>query len=150
MRVDNVADPVYYPNSFDDAPAADEVTLRRGCRLGGRRRDGAGRLHALHAEDDDFGQANTLVNEVMDDAARDRLVDTVSGLLAGLRRDEVLPARLRVLAQHRQDRRRPHRRRHRAQTDPLNPTAAGRRAPQALPRVCCAITEAEIAAGKPA
>ena len=45
--------------------------------------------YTLHAEDDDFGQANTLVNQVMDDAARDRLVETVSGLLAGLRRDEV-------------------------------------------------------------
>ena len=45
--------------------------------------------YTLHAEDDDVGQANTLVNEVMDDAARDRLVETVSGLLAGLRRDEV-------------------------------------------------------------
>jgi catalase len=44
----------------------------------------------LHAEDDDTGQANTLVNQVMDAAARDRLVQTVSGLLAGLRRDEVL------------------------------------------------------------
>ena len=31
--------------------------------------------YTLHAEDDDFGQANTLVNQVMDDAARDRLVD---------------------------------------------------------------------------
>ena len=38
--------------------------------------------YTLHAEDDDFGQANTLVNQVMDDAARDRLVETVSGLLA--------------------------------------------------------------------
>ena len=44
----------------------------------------------LHAEDDDFGQAHTLVNEVLDDAARDRLVDNVSGILAGLRRPEVL------------------------------------------------------------
>jgi catalase len=46
--------------------------------------------YTLHAEDDDIGQASTLVNRVMDDAARDRLVETVSGLLAGLRRDEVL------------------------------------------------------------
>ena len=46
--------------------------------------------YTLHAEDDDFGQANTLVNKVMDNAARDRLVDTVSGHLAGLRRNEVL------------------------------------------------------------
>jgi len=30
-----------------------------------------------------------LLNEVMDDAARARLVETVSGLLAGLRREEV-------------------------------------------------------------
>ena len=45
--------------------------------------------YTLHAEDDDFGQANTLLTTVMDDAARDRLVDTVSGLLAGLRREEV-------------------------------------------------------------
>jgi catalase len=43
----------------------------------------------LHTEDDDFGQPHTLVNEVMDDAARGRLVETVSGLLAGLRREEV-------------------------------------------------------------
>ena len=90
MRVENVADPVYYPNSFDDAPAADENQLCRARRLGGRRRDGAGRCTRCIAEDDDFGQANTLINEVMDDAARDRLVDNVSGLLAGLRRQEVL------------------------------------------------------------
>ena len=46
--------------------------------------------YTLHPEDDDFGQANTLINKVMNDDARDRLVDTVSGILAGLRRDEVL------------------------------------------------------------
>jgi catalase len=43
----------------------------------------------LHGEDDDFGQANALVNSVMDDSARARLVDTVSGMLAGLRREDV-------------------------------------------------------------
>src|SRR5579871_6393427 len=26
MRIDNVRDPVYYPNSFADAPAADDTT----------------------------------------------------------------------------------------------------------------------------
>jgi catalase len=46
--------------------------------------------YTLHADDDDFSQANALVNNVMDSAARDRLVETVSGLLARLRRDEVL------------------------------------------------------------
>lgn len=31
----------------------------------------------LHPQDDDFGQAGTLVRDVMDDAQRDRLVATV-------------------------------------------------------------------------
>ncbi|MGH3739556.1 MAG: catalase [Micromonosporaceae bacterium] len=34
-----------------------------------------------HADDDDFGQAGTLVREVLDDAARDRLVGNVAGAL---------------------------------------------------------------------
>ena len=37
--------------------------------------------YTLHAEDDDWGQAGTLVREVLDDAARDRLVDNVVGHL---------------------------------------------------------------------
>jgi catalase len=38
-----------------------------------------------HAEDDDFGQATALVRQVMDDAARDRLVaNTVAQLLNGV------------------------------------------------------------------
>ena len=37
--------------------------------------------YTLRKDDDDFGQANTLVNKVMDDAARDRLVNNVSGHL---------------------------------------------------------------------
>jgi catalase len=38
--------------------------------------------YSLHAEDDDFGQAHTLVREVMDEAARERLIDTVTGGLS--------------------------------------------------------------------
>jgi catalase len=37
--------------------------------------------YTLHAEDDDWSQAGTLVREVMDDAARDRLVGNVAGHL---------------------------------------------------------------------
>jgi catalase len=37
--------------------------------------------YELHAEDDDWGQAGTLVREVMDDAARDRLVSNIVGQL---------------------------------------------------------------------
>lgn len=40
--------------------------------------------YALHAEDDDFGQAGTLVREVFNDAQREELVETVSGALAGV------------------------------------------------------------------
>ena len=89
MRVDNVADPVYYPNSFGEAPAADEITYAENAVWAA---DGemVRAAYTLHADDDDFSQANALVNEVMDSAARDRLVETVSELLAGLRRDEVL------------------------------------------------------------
>jgi catalase len=88
MRVDNVTDPVYYPNSFDTAPAADDITYAEDAVWAA---DGemVRTAYTLHAEDDDFGQAHTLVNEVMDDAARDRMVETVSGQLAKLRRDEV-------------------------------------------------------------
>ena len=101
MRVDNVSDPVYYPNSFEDAPAADENTYAEQAVWAA---DGemVRAAYTLHAEDDDVGQANTLVNEVMDDAARDRLVETVSGILAGLAPRRGAAARLRILASHRQ------------------------------------------------
>jgi catalase len=46
--------------------------------------------HELHPEDDDFGQAGTLVREVMDDAQRDRLVEQVAGSLLGGVHGEVL------------------------------------------------------------
>jgi catalase len=37
--------------------------------------------YTLHAEDDDWGQAGTMVREVLDDAARDRLVNNIVGHL---------------------------------------------------------------------
>jgi len=37
--------------------------------------------YVRHAEDDDWGQAGTLVREVLDDAARDRLVSNIVGIL---------------------------------------------------------------------
>jgi len=39
--------------------------------------------YTLRADDDDFGQAGTLVRDVMDDGARDRLVANVVGHLEG-------------------------------------------------------------------
>ena len=47
----------------------------------------------LHAEDDDFGQAGTLVRDVWNDAQRADFVDTVAGhLLGGVKGDLLLRA----------------------------------------------------------
>ena len=79
MRIDNVTDPVYAPNSKggpepdtqrypeDAVWKADGEFIRSAC--------------TKRKEDDDFGQAGTLVREVMDDAERDRLVSNVVGHL---------------------------------------------------------------------
>ena len=41
--------------------------------------------YTLHEQDDDWGQAGTMVREVLDDAARERLVGNVVGhLLEGV------------------------------------------------------------------
>jgi catalase len=79
MRFRNATDPVYSPNS-KDGPRAD---VARYGEPAGWSADGE-MVHAaqtLHAEDDDWGQAGTLVREVMDDAARDRLVGNIVGHL---------------------------------------------------------------------
>ncbi len=47
--------------------------------------------YTLHAEDDDFGQAGTLVREVFDDAMRERFVGNVAGHILGGVKDETLP-----------------------------------------------------------
>ena len=46
--------------------------------------------YELHAEDDDFGQAGTLVREIWNDAQRAEFVDTVAGHLLGGVKGEVL------------------------------------------------------------
>ena len=89
MRVQNVADPVYYPNSVDTAPAADGDTYPEQAVWAA---DGemVRTAYTLRPDDDDFGQPNTLINQVMDDDQRARLVDTVSGALANIRREGIL------------------------------------------------------------
>jgi catalase len=88
MRLESVKDPVYAPNSYG-GPAADSTKT-----------DDAGLWHAdgnmvrqaytLREADDDWSQAGTLVREVMDDDARDRLVDNVVGHLKDGVSDKVL------------------------------------------------------------
>ena len=79
MRVKNVSDPVYAPNS-KGGPQADgkrypqvEVWKASG--------EFIRTAYTLREEDDDFGQANSLVRKVMDDDQRDRLVSNVVGHL---------------------------------------------------------------------
>jgi catalase len=79
MRYDKVSDPVYAPNS-KGGPRAD--TARYG-EPAGWYTDGAmvRSAYTLHDEDDDWGQAGTLVREVLGDAERDRLVSNIAGHL---------------------------------------------------------------------
>jgi catalase len=77
MRYQNPGDPVYAPNSFG-GPVADPVAFDRDPSW-----DATGEIvrtaATLHADDDDFGQPGALVREVLDDAARDRLVSNIVG-----------------------------------------------------------------------
>ena len=41
--------------------------------------------YSLYPEDDDFGQAGTLIRDVMDDEQRDRFVETITGAIQGVR-----------------------------------------------------------------
>ncbi len=79
MRIDNVSDPVYAPNS-KGGPKADgerypqvEIWKASG--------EFVRAAYTLRKDDDDWGQAGTLVRKVMNDAARDRLVSNVVGAL---------------------------------------------------------------------
>ncbi|WP_340541053.1 catalase [Nocardioides sp. GXZ039] len=80
MRIDLASDPVYAPNSYG-GPAADPQRYPENAVWAA---DGemVRAAYTLHADDDDWGQAGTLVREVMDDAARDRLVSNAAGHLA--------------------------------------------------------------------
>ena len=74
MRVDNVSEPVYAPNS-KGGPKADHAQVEIWNATG----DFVRAAYTLRKDDDDRGQAGTLVRKVMDDAARDRLVSNVVG-----------------------------------------------------------------------
>jgi catalase len=80
MRIKPVSDPVYAPNSYGgpqaDPAAAAEVTWQSDG-------DMVRAAYTLRKDDDDWGQAGTLVREVFDDAGRDRLVSNVTGHLLG-------------------------------------------------------------------
>jgi catalase len=78
MRVTNASDPVYWPNSKGGPQADPALTAEPLWHLDG---DMVRTAYTLRRDDDDWGQAGTLVRHVMDDAARDRLVGNIVGHL---------------------------------------------------------------------
>src|ERR1700736_4552712 len=83
MRVKNVSDPVYVPNSYG-GPQADPTRTAEALWY----TDGemVRQAYTLRADDDDWSQAGTLVREVLDNAARDRLASNVIGhVLSGVK-----------------------------------------------------------------
>ncbi len=80
MRVQNVSDPVYAPNS-KGGPKADPERypyVEKWSASG----EFIQAAYTLREDDDDWGQAGVLVRDVMDDAARARLVSNVVGHLS--------------------------------------------------------------------
>ena len=76
MRIRNATDPVYAPNSYggpqaDPARAAEVHWFADG--------EMVRQAYTLRPDDDDWSQAGTLVREVLDDAARERLAHNVIG-----------------------------------------------------------------------
>lgn len=76
MRYTNATDPVYASNSYG-GPHANAALAGEAAAGYGISDEVTRAAYQLHAEDDDFTQAGALVRQVMDDAQRDRLVETV-------------------------------------------------------------------------
>lgn len=73
---------VYAPNSFGDSWSDETGPVDNGWEADGELVRSS---YDLHAEDDDFGQPRTLLNEVFDDAQREQFVKTVAGALDGVK-----------------------------------------------------------------
>jgi len=79
MRVENVTDPVYAPNSKGGPQADGEKYPEK--EVWNASGEFVRSAYTLREDDDDWGQAGTMVREVLDDAARDRLVSNIVGHL---------------------------------------------------------------------
>ncbi len=87
-RTVNVSDPVYAPNSYGGPAADPSRTDQSG--LWAADGDMVRSAYTPHADDDDFVQAGTMVREVLDDDARERLVGNVAGHLSDGVSDAIL------------------------------------------------------------
>ena len=79
-RTVNVTDPVYAPNSYGGPKADPSQTDDAG--LWASDGDMVRSAYTPRREDDDYGQARTMVREVLDDDARERLVSNIAGHLS--------------------------------------------------------------------
>lgn len=79
MRIQNIQDPVYAPNT-KGGPKADSERYPE-VAVWEANGEFIRAAYTLRKDDDDFGQAGTLVRKVMDDAQRNRLVSNVVGHL---------------------------------------------------------------------
>ncbi len=79
MRYRNPADPVYAPNSFG-GPVADPAVTEPGWAVAGEMVRAA---YTKRRDDDDFIQPGMLYRQVMDDAAKARLVTNITNHLRG-------------------------------------------------------------------
>ncbi|WP_211587996.1 catalase [Gluconobacter sp. Dm-73] len=77
MRMREARDPVYVPNS-KGGPVADAQRFPESA-VWAADGDFVRAAYTLRPDDNDFSQANALINHVMDDAARDRLVNNIVG-----------------------------------------------------------------------
>ncbi len=80
--------PVYATNSYGRGWSDETGPVEDGWEADGEMLRAA---YSLRPEDDDFGQAGTLVREVWDDAQRARFVDNVAGHILGGVSDTLLP-----------------------------------------------------------
>lgn len=87
-RTENVSDPVYAPNSYGGPHADPSQTDDAG--LWHSDGDMVRQAYTLREDDDDWTQAGILVRDVMDDAARERLLNNVVGHLSAGVSEQVL------------------------------------------------------------
>jgi catalase len=76
-RTVNVSDPVYAPNSYGGPKADPSQTDDAG--LWAADGDMVRQAYTLRADDDDWGQAGTMVREVLNDEQRERLANNIIG-----------------------------------------------------------------------
>ncbi len=79
MRVHNVSDPVYAPNSYGGPKADPSRTDQAGLWYADG--DMVRKAYTLRKDDDDWGQPGTLIRKVMNDEERERLVSNIVGHL---------------------------------------------------------------------